>query len=204
MFENARWLIGAIARGLKSRETAEGAADVLSRLAEQKIGRPEFRPRDPRILPVVRFLPDCIGEALLLDPDLAAALAAISDDLEWHQSEAYSDRVLGEGFMANYGWCEIIGPRGFFRGEDFLLGLLMLGPERHYKDHYHPAPELYWPLTGPSDWKRGAGGFETRAAGEVIWHPPLRMHATRTGARPLLTVWSWTSDTGTPARLASA
>ena len=37
-------------------------------------------------------------------------------------------RVLGEGFTANYGWAEIIGPNGFFAGDDFLLGLLMLGP----------------------------------------------------------------------------
>ena len=69
------------------------------------------------------------------------------------------------GFSENYGWCEIIGPQGFFKGDDFLLGLLMLGPQRHYKDHYHPAPELYWPLTGPTEWKQGAGGFETKPGG---------------------------------------
>ena len=201
-FENARWLIGAIARGLKAREAAEGVDEMLGRLAQQQVGRSSFRAVDPGGLPVVSYLPDCIGETVLLDSDLAASLAAIADDLQWHQSEAYSDQLLGDGFMANYGWCEIIGPRGFFPGDDFLLGLLMLGPDCHYKDHYHPAPELYWPLTGPSDWKRGAGGFETRAAGEIIWHPPLRMHATRTAARPLLTVWSWTSDTGTPSKLA--
>ncbi len=75
-------------------------------------------------------------------------------------------------FSENYGWCEIIGPQGFFKGDDFILGLLMLGPHRHYKDHYHPAPELYWPLTGPTEWKQGAGGFETKQAGAVIYHAP--------------------------------
>ena len=102
------------------------------------------------------------------------------------------------------GWCELIGSEGFFPGDDFRLGFLMLGPHRHYSDHYHPAPELYWPLTGPSDWKKGAGGFETRQAGEVIWHPPLRVHATKTGNTPLLAVWSWTREAGTPARLVTS
>jgi len=201
-FKHASWLIAAIGRGLKLRSSAEGVDEVLGRLARQSTGAGDFRRPDPATLPVVKYFPDCIGEAMLLDADLAAALAATADDLQWRQSEAYSDRLLGDGFMANYGWCQLIGPHGFFPGDDFLLGLLMLGPERHYKDHYHPAPELYWPLTGPSDWKRGAGGFETRSAGDIIWHPPLRMHATRTGARPLLAVWCWTADTATPAKLA--
>ena len=201
-FENARWLIGAIARGLHAREAgAEGAAEVLGRLAEQKLDSANFNAPDPARLPVLKDLPDCIGETMLLDADLAAALAAIADDLRWRQSSSYADKLLGEGFIDNYGWTEIIGPRGFFPGDDFLLGLLMLGPNRHYKDHYHPAPELNWPLTGPSDWKKGAGGFETRNAGEPIWHPPLRVHATKTGDRPLLAVWSWTNDTATPAKL---
>jgi len=201
-FKHASWLMAAIGRGLRLRSSAEGVDEVLGRLAQQATGPGDFRRPDPATLPVATYFPDCIGEAMLLDADLAAALAAAADDLQWHQSEAYSDRVLGEGFMANYGWCQLIGPHGFFPGSDFLLGLLMLGPERHYKDHYHPAPELYWPLTGPSDWKRGAGGFETRQAGDTIWHPPLRMHATRTGTKPLLAVWSWTSDTATAAKLA--
>jgi hypothetical protein len=200
LFENARWLIGAIARGLHAR-SGEGVAEVLARLSAQAIDEKAFHPPEPSRLPVLRYLPDCIGEAMLLDADLAAAIASIEDDLQWRQSSSYSDKVLGEGFTDNYGWTEIIGPRGFFPGDDFLLGLLMLGPHRHYKDHYHPAPELYWPLTGPSDWKQGAGGFETREAGSSIWHIPWKVHATITDEKPLLAVWSWTRDTMTPAKL---
>ena len=203
LFENARWLIGAIARGLHAR-SGEGVADVLDRLSAQAIDEKAFRPPEPSRLPVLRYLPDCIGETMLLDADLAAAIAAIEDDLQWRQSSSYTDKVLGEGFSDNYGWTEIIGPRGFFAGDDFLLGLLMLGPNRHYKDHYHPAPELYWPLTGPTDWKQGAGGFETKPAGSLIWHIPWKVHATITDEKPLLAVWSWTRDTMTPAKLVGA
>lgn len=199
-FENARWLIGAIARGLHARG-GEGVEEVLERLDSHDLSAASYRALEPARLAVLRHLPDCIGEAMLLDADLAAALAAIEDQLQWRQSPSYSDALLGEGFIANYGWCEIAGSCGFFPGNDFRLGLLLLGPNRHYKDHYHPAPELYWPLTGPTDWKQGAGGFETRAAGDVIWHVPWKVHATITHDKPLLAVWSWTKDADTPAKL---
>ena len=203
LFDTARWLIGAIARGLQDRG-GEGVGEVLERLARQNLDETQFHEAGARRIPAVRHFAECAAEIMIGDAGLAAALAALGDQLHWRQSSAYSDAVLGEGFMDNYGWCELIGPRGFFAGNDFLLGLLLLGPGRHYKDHYHPAPELYWPLTGPSDWKKGAGGFETKAAGTIIWHPPLRMHATKTGAAPLLAVWCWTRDTETPASLAGA
>ncbi len=201
LYDNARWLIGAIARGLNARR-GEGVALVLERMAAQDLSEGGFREPAASSLPVLKHLPQCIGEALLIEPDLAAAIAAIDDDLQWRQSSGYSDALLGEGFVANYGWTEIIGPRGFFPGDDFLLGLLMLGPDRHYRDHYHPAPELYWPLTSGSHWSIGRQPFVEKLQGITIWHPPMIMHATKTRETPLLAVWSWTSDTMTPAKLA--
>ncbi len=200
IFENARWLIGAVASGLGAR-AGEGVAEVLARLAEQDLSEAAFRAPEPRRLPVLAHLPDCIGETVLLAPDLAAAIAAIEDQLQWRQSASYSDAVLGEGFTANYGWAEIIGPNGFFSGSDFLLGLLMLGPHRHYRDHYHPAPELYWPLTSESRWSREGQPFAEKPQGATIWHPPMMLHATITEQTPLLAVWAWTRDTATPAKL---
>ncbi|WP_373504594.1 dimethylsulfonioproprionate lyase family protein [Aestuariivirga sp.] len=202
LFDSVRWMIGAIARGLNARH-GEGVSTVLERLAEQPLGEAFFREPDPATLPVLRHLPQCIGETMLLDSDLAAAIAATEDGLRWRQSSTYSDAVLGEGFADNYGWAEIIGPNGFFAGDDVLLGLLMLGPDRHYRDHYHPAPELYWPLTSGSLWSRDSGPFEEKPQGSTIWHPPMTMHATKTGGAPLLAVWCWTRDVGTPAKLAS-
>src|SRR5262249_3356270 len=111
------------------------------------------------------------------------------------------DRLLGTGYMDNYAYAELIGPNGFFPGDDFLMGLLLLGPGVHYRDHHHAAPELYWLLTGPSEWRGGAGEFEMRDAGSMIWHKSRIVHATRTGATPLLAVWAWTRDVNEPARL---
>ncbi|WP_395684713.1 dimethylsulfonioproprionate lyase family protein [Aestuariivirga sp.] len=198
--DNVRWLIGAVARGLGARH-GEGVADVLDRLAQQDLDTARFAAPEPRALPVLAHLPHCLGEAMLLDADLAAAIASVEESLQWRQSACYSDALLGEGFTANYGWAEIIGPNGFFPGDDFLLGLLMLGPERHYRDHFHPAPELYWPLTTASHWSVDSGPFVEKQQGATIWHAPMAMHATITRDMPLLAVWSWTRDTATPARL---
>jgi hypothetical protein len=200
LFSNARWLVGAIARGLHERP-GEAVAGVLSRLAAQDLSEASFREPEPRGLPVLSHLPHAIGETMLLDPDLAAAIAAVEDALCWLQSSSYTDEILGEGFSANYGWAQIIGPDGFFPGDDFLLGLLMLGPHRHYLDHYHPAPELYWPLTSASCWSMGGGPFAEQPQGATIWHPPMILHATQTGETPLLAVRSWTRDTQAPAKL---
>lgn len=202
LYDNARWLIGAIARGLNAR-SGDGIAEVLERLAAQSIGEADFRVPEPVTLPVLRHLPEAIGDTMLLDPDLAAAIAAVEDGLKWLQSKAYNDSNLGDGFIANYGWAEIIGPNGFFAGDDLLLGLLMLGPGRHYRDHYHPAPELYWPLTSGSLWSRDSGPFVEKPQGAIIWHSPMTVHATKTDSAPLLAVYCWTRDTATPAKLCS-
>ena len=203
VFDNAHWLVGAITRGLNARH-GEGITQVLERMAAQPMNEMDFIEPEPCVLPVLRHLPQAIGETMLLDADLAAAIAAVEEGLQWRQSSSYSDAVLGEGFSANYGWAEIIGPRGFFHGDDFLLGLLMLGAGRHYRDHYHPAPELYWPLTSGSSWSHDSGLFVEKPQGAVIWHPPMMIHATKTGPAPMLAVWSWTRDTGTPAKLSEA
>ena len=203
LFEDARWVISAIARGLNAIG-GPAAELVLSRLAEQDLTMKDFVERRPVSIDVTRFFAQAIAETMMHDSVVAAALASLDGHLKWCQSSVYTDEILGEGFLQNYGWCEIIGPKGFFKGDDFLLGILMLGPNRHCKDHYHPAPELYWPLTGPTLWKQGQGEFELKQAGEIIWHPAHVAHATKSNARPLLAVWSWTRDTDTPARLVEA
>jgi hypothetical protein len=104
--------------------------------------------------------------------------------------------------MDNYAYAELLGTSGYFPGGDFLLGLLLLGPRLHYLDHRHPAPELYWLLTGPSEWRRGSEGFAPHPAGATIWHEPHLVHATRTGDAPLLAVWAWTRAVAEPAVLA--
>ena len=194
----AMWAIDAIRRSLKG----DAAAEVRRRLAEQDLSPASAREPVPRRLPATRFLPECVATSMFMSPDVAAALAEIDEFLKWKQNPNYSDQSMGPGYMDNYAYAELVGPDGFFAGNDFLMGLLLLGPNVHYRDHHHAAPELYWLLTGPSEWRLGKGDFAMREAGETIWHEPHVVHATRTGSSPLLAVWAWSRDVSEPARLA--
>lgn len=197
IYRPAIWAIDAIRRSL----TGEAGGRVKMRLAEQDLSPSAVMDLAPKRLPATRYLPECVASSMFTSPDVAAALAGIDEFLHWRQNPNYSDSVMGAGYMDNYAYAELIGPRGFFAGDDFLMGLLLLGPHRHYRDHHHAAPELYWLLTGPSEWRRGNGDFVTRGAGEMVWHEPHVTHATRTLEHPLLAVWAWTRDVGEPARL---
>ena len=203
LYHAADQALAAVAHAVGSAEgEEEGRAEVLRRLAEQDLSRQAFRAPQPARVAACRHLPETVGAAIMVDSTLAAAIAGLEDELTWRHTAGYSDAAMGQpGFMDNYAHAEIIGPYGCFAGEDFRLGLLLLGPRLHYRDHYHPAPELYWLLTGPSDWKRGAGGFATRQAGEMIWHRPHAVHATCTHDRPLLALWVWTEEVDAPVRL---
>ena len=194
----ATGIIDAIRRSLKGT----AAARVKQRLAAQDLSPSAVVEPVPCRLPATRYLAECVAASMFTSPDVAAALAETAEFLHWRQNPNYSDRQMGAGYMDNYAYAELIGANGFFAGDDFLMGLLLLGPHRHYRDHHHAAPELYWLLTGPSEWRRGKGEFEMRDAGETIWHEPHIVHATRTGANPLLAVWTWTRDVSEPARLA--
>jgi hypothetical protein len=201
----ARWLIDTIAHGLKRQRGNEGVGAVLERLAVQDLSAVGAQPTSPRRLTACRHLPALLGELMTEESALAAAIADVEDSLCWRQNPNYSDEVMGQaGYMDNYAYAELIGPSGLFRGDDFLLGLMILGPGLHYCDHFHAAPELYWLLAGFSEWRSGIGDFAPRAAGETIWHPPFVPHATRTNDTPMLAAWVWTSDVATPAKLLAA
>jgi hypothetical protein len=198
--EDARGAIDAIAIHLR-KAGGEGSSEVLSRLAEQDESHHAIKAITAQDKPVTRYMPELLHEVARNFPQLAQDLSGIWRSLHWAQSDSYTDDILGQGFSNNYAWAELIGPTGVFPGDDFTLGLLLLGPERHYIDHYHPAPELYLPLVGNSHWKKGENDFVQRQAGEVIWHPSMIIHATKTFETPLIAAYCWTRDVATPAKL---
>jgi hypothetical protein len=193
-------LLAEIDRQL-AQQQGEGVADVRKRLAEQDLGMAAFREPQPQRQEVLSHLPECLAEAAQVQPMIAAQLAALETAIQWQRSPGYTDLIMGNGFNANYGWAHIIGPHGFFPGDDFLLGVLMLGPDRHYPDRYQPAPELCWPLTPESFWSRDGKPFFVKQQGTTIWHPSMATHATMTGSSPLLALWFRTRDTASPTRL---
>lgn len=120
---------------------------------------------------------------------LASFLAEHRHALRWQQTYAAAD--FGQHFINNYGWIELFGTRGHFANDDIAAGFLILGPDLIYPDHHHVAEEIYIPLTGGTEWRKGVGAFLLRAAGEVIHHPSNVNHAMHTGPEPLLALYLW-------------
>ena len=194
--DTGHWFLRAFTGSLQAGNAGEeGVDEVLARWQVPQVRR----------LPACRFLPDAVAASLLSVPDLAAAIAALEDDLHWKQNPNYSDEAMGQpGYMNNYAYAEIIGPDGIWPGDDFLLTLLLLGPGLHYLRHSHPAPELYWILSGESaqlDIRPARRGAEP---GETIWHEPFAPHATKVGLTPLLAAAVWTRDVDHAAMLVQA
>jgi mannose-6-phosphate isomerase-like protein (cupin superfamily) len=199
----AQWYIKAVRSTLEANNAGEDGVNIaLDRLAQQDTSASASRPVKSSRLPACRFLPDVVASTLLVAPDVAASLAAIEEDLRWKQNPNYSNEAMGQpNYMDNYAYAEIIGPDGIYPGDDFLFGLFLLGPGLNYPNHAHPAPELYWLLSGQSEWRMRDEPFEQREPGETIWHEPFVPHATNIGAQPMLATYIWTSDVKQPALL---
>jgi mannose-6-phosphate isomerase-like protein (cupin superfamily) len=120
---------------------------------------------------------------------LVDVLARHRHSLRWGQTYTAAD--FDRRFIDNYGWMELFGTRGHFDNAAVAGGFLILGPGIEYPDHHHVAEELYVPLAGRAEWRKGEGAFLPRAAGEVIHHPSRVNHAMRTAAEPLLALYLW-------------
>ncbi len=123
------------------------------------------------------------------DPGLAAALERAAPALCWRQT--YKPGEIGADFLDNYGWTELVGPRGLRRSERMACGILLLGPHTNYPRHRHPAEELYLPLSGTALWQRGDEEWREMPPGSVVHHRSDEPHAMRCLAQPLLALYLW-------------
>ncbi len=204
-FHDASALIAAIMRDLVDfPDDTPGVMEVLTGIASQDLSEDNFTAPEPHRLPACRLLPQVIAAGLVVSPRVCGAIATLEDRMHWFQETHYSDETLGQpGYMDNYAAMEIIGERGFFKGEDFSMGLMIFGAGLTYPDHRHAASELYWLLTGPIEYRRAPGGFRIVGTADTIWNEPSEIHALKTGEAPLLCVWSWTKDVSQPPELVS-
>jgi hypothetical protein len=136
---------------------------------------------------------------------LAAAIAAAAPHLRWITYDGYAPDQIGADFSQGHAYCTLIGAGGAIAAEGFDLGLFLIAPHVLYRDHAHPAPELYAPLTGPHGWRFGPGGaLVTKSAHQPVWNPPLRPHLTKVGPVPFLCLYAWTRDVNLPAHVIPA
>lgn len=151
----------------------------------------ELAPRDlaPRGLACLARLDRLAAGAEPEEKPLVVLIAALRDRLHWGQTYTVED--FGQAFVDNYGWMEIAGTRGHFASDSVAAGVLILGPDIHYPDHHHEAEEIYIPLAGAAEWRKGDGEFVARRPGETIHHPSNVNHAMRTGSEPLVALYLW-------------
>lgn len=147
------------------------------------------RALEPKELPRSGLLDRTTELAAATARPLAKFVADHRSGLHWGQTYTAAD--FGQHFVDNYGWLEVFGTRGHFVNEAIAGGLLVLGPDIVYPDHHHKAEEIYIPLTGGAEWRKGDGDFVVRQGGEIIHHPSNVNHAMKTGAEPLLALYLW-------------
>jgi quercetin dioxygenase-like cupin family protein len=137
------------------------------------------------------------------DPQLAKigdAITGATGSLPWRVDDGQyykPDAPVGDGYR-NGNMHVVLAD-----GDDFSMGLFLLVPRVDYLDHHHRAPEFYLNLTGPCTWRFDFGDWLELTAGSVVWNDSGRVHATKSGRLPWLSVWAWLRDIDHPCEVVS-
>ncbi len=181
-----------------------GVAEVRAGIAAARGGA--VTPAEPAPNAVVdAHLPQALGLLAATHPALAQSIARAAPYLRWITYDGYVPGTIGEAFAQGHAYASICGGDAAVSARDFDLGLFVIAPHVFYRDHHHPAPELYAPLTGPHGWRFGPDRpLVLKPAHQPVWNPPLNPHATKVGAVPFLCLFGWTADVEAPARVIPA
>lgn len=180
-----------------------GVAEVRSLIARWQGGPIRLAPAANAV--VEEHLPPALATLSPTHPALAAAIRAAAPHLAWVTYDLYPPEEIGLAFRRGHAFASLIGEGAAIPAEDFDLGLFLIAPHVLYRDHAHPAPELYAPLTGPHGWRFGPGApLIVKGPHEPVWNLPDAPHLTKVGSTPFLCVFGWTRDTKRPARVLPA
>ena len=117
------------------------------------------------------------------------------NDLNWRIDNGLfynKNSNIGYDYLNGNMHTEIIGPiNGFFKFNDFRLGLFLLEPNILYKDHRHEAPELYINLTENTSWRFNFKEWIKMDSGSIIYNEPFKIHGMKVNEIPFLSVWCW-------------
>jgi len=181
-----------------------GIAEVRQGLTKWRMG-PVTCAQAPANPVVQRWL----GEALAaVDPGhsgLAKAIALAEPHLNWVTFDGYPLKAVGAEFARGHAFVSLVGEDGALPARDWEMGLFLIAPDILYRDHRHPAPELYAPLTGPHGWRFGPDApLRILPAHRPVWNPPNRPHLTKVGPVPFLALFAWTRDVNAGASIVPA
>lgn len=122
---------------------------------------------------------------------------ATVDEAKWRHNTSYPEalqKILRHKSL-------IGGTSGLVPENDVFMGTVELAPRAYYPAHVHPAPEIYFVLSGRGRWTIGEETFDA-APGTAIYHPPNASHRiVNTGDEPLVSVFFWWAPGGDRAPL---
>ena len=187
--------LDALITGLDIKHTGkEGVSETLIRLAAQNRTHRSEPMASANSDPACRHLETGLALTKQVDKKLCAAITDLAPLLHWKWIGKHVPKPP-TGLMTDYAFCQIIGPSGIYPGNDFMMGLFIIGPRQYYPEHQHTAPELYWLFSGPTQWRfRVDGDWIHKEAGELQWNKPHAIHGICTTDVPLFALWAWTND----------
>jgi hypothetical protein len=177
---------------------AENIADVRRKIAAFGQGPVIEGPSNPS--PACGFLDEALAASDA--GGVARAIGLARSCLNWISYDLYPRAEIGARFPDAHAHSTIVGPAGCIRAGDFELGLFLMAPRTFYRDHHHPAPELYVPFTGPHDWRFAPGAtWIAKPAHMPVWNEPNIIHAMLVRDVPFLSLYAWTRDVNLPAKV---
>ena len=113
-------------------------------------------------------------------------------DVSWQAPPA---SYLGSGFSAAFRYKTLVGGQfAPIHGKGVLFGEAEWAPGAIYVGHAHPAPEIYYVISGEAEWTVDGKTFKA-TAGTTIYTKPNEVHRmVNVGDEILKTVWMWWGD----------
>lgn len=186
-------------RPLQHRELAGIRRRLQERLKPATVAQLSPAPANPRSVDVQSAFDLARRQGA---GDLIDNLTAAQSYLDWVSYDSYPIAEIGRQFPRRHLFTSLVGLVDPTWSHDFDFGLLWIAPQTLYRDHQHPAPELYLPLTGPSLWRFGTDRpWAERQAGELVWNAANVTHATLVKDVPFLCLYAWTANVDAPARV---
>ncbi len=140
-------------------------------------------------LPVLSYLPEMVELAPSYNQPLIKEL--IKHRTKLHFNQTYGEDDFGADFLKRYGWIKFLGPDAYWHSDSLSSGLVLLGDNVLYPEHWHEAEELYFPISGSGDWYHENYGWRPKSPGDCIAHESNVKHAVRTSGEPLLLLYIW-------------
>jgi len=126
---------------------------------------------------------------------LRDAFIAASPQAQWR--ETYKGTRMGSDFMDKFGCYCLIGGGGPYTSDQMGAYVVYMPPGLYYPFHHHPAEELYYILAGEAEFMLEGEDNKVLRAGEHVFHPSNRPHATQTHDKPFMALVLWRGDLGT-------